>query len=108
MRRERDRGVGDRKGMKKAGRNQSALFTLNVGYKMETKTTGTKKRFQLSAPSAACSLGGHKLLLYSSVPCLISIFGSTTIQLDSHFLTIDSRLEMAFAAGPRIPRPGSL
>lgn len=56
-----------------------------------------------------------KLLPYSSVPCLKSVFGSTANQLHAPSLTTvcvclgpESRLEMAVTTGPQIPRPGGL
>lgn len=94
----------ERKEGKKAGIG-SVLCTLNVDHGMQTTTTVTGTGFQLLEPSVTGSQGGHKLLPYSSVPHLISIFGPTAIQLDEHSLTIDCRLEVTFTAGTQIPPP---
>lgn len=49
-----------------------------------------------------------KLLLHSSIPLLINIFGNTAIQLYGHSISIDGWLEVIFTAGLPIQCPGRM
>lgn len=103
------RGLGaGKKGRRTGGGIRSILFNLNAEHAMKTKKRCNRGVFP--APGAFCCsfLGRPPAAVLQLCPCLISIFGSPTIQLDRHSLTMDSRLEMALTAGPQIPRPGSL